>query len=295
MILTNLVIIVDVKKLERKSLEIKNLVLDTFAAGRTGHIPSSYSCAEIMTALFYGGVMRFDPKNPKWDGRDRFILSKGHAGIIYYSILADLGFFPKEELSKFGRAGGLCSVHVDSHVPGVEANSGSLAGGFGVAIGMAHAAKMDLKNHLVVALLGDGECYEGAIWEGAMHAAFYKLNNLVTIIDHNHMCCTGFIEDRMGIEPLDKKWEAFGFDVQCINGHNFSEILSALSGIRCRKSSKPLCIIADTIKAKGLPSVENTPLCHGWTPNSEEILEKARRELNGGDENYAEHEGCFLG
>ena len=270
----------DIEQLEKKSLEIKNSVLDTFSAGRTGHIPSSYSCADIMTALFYGGVMRFDFENPKWAERDRFILSKGHAGIIYYTILADLSFFPKEELSRFGCAGGICSVHVDSRVPGVEVSSGSLACGFGIAVGMAHAAKMDMKNHLIFALLGDGECYEGAIWEGAMHAAFYKLNNLVTIIDHNHMCCTGFIEDRMGIEPLDKKWESFGFDVKCIDGHNFKEILGALEGIRCKKSAKPLCIIADTVKGKGLPSVENTPLCHGWAPVKEEALNQARKELN---------------
>ena len=269
------------QKLRDKTLEIKNLVLDVFEQGHTGHIASSYSCAEILVALFYGNILRFDPQNPKWPDRDRFILSKGHAGIIYYSILSDLGFFPKEELMRFGSAGSICGVHVDGRVPGVEANAGSLAGGFGVAVGMAHAAKLDLKNHLVFALLGDGECYEGAIWEGAMHAAFYKLNNLIAIVDHNHMCCTGFIENRMGIEPLDKKWEAFGFDVECIDGHNFDEILNVLSRIRCRKSSKPLCIIADTVKAHGLISVENTPLCHGWAPKSAEVFSKARAELNG--------------
>lgn len=268
--------------LKAKTLEIKNLVLDAFEAGRAGHIPSSYSCAEIMTALFYGGIMRFDPQNPKWDGRDRFVLSKGHAGIIYYSVLADCGFFPKDELKKFASHGGMCGVHVDSHVPGVEANSGSLAGGFGVAVGMAHAAKMDMKNHLVFALLGDGECYEGVIWEGAMHAAHYKLNNLITIVDHNHMCCTGFIEDRMGVEPLDEKWRSFGFEVKCIDGHNIDEILNALKGIRCRKSSKPLCIIADTVKGNGISFVENTPLCHGWAPSKPEILAKTREEINKG-------------
>ena len=266
--------------LQNKVNSIKNLVLDTFSVGRVGHIPSSYSCAEIMTALFYGDILRFNPENPNWDGRDRFVLSKGHAGIIYYSILADLGFFSKEELTRFGCAGGMCGVHVDSHVPGVEVNTGSLGGGFGVAVGMAHAAKLDMKNHLVFALLGDGECYEGAIWEGAMHAAHYRLNNLITIIDHNHMCCTGFIEDRLGIEPLDEKWRSFGFEVKSVNGHCLEEILTALEGIRCRKSSKPLCIIADTVKCKGLPSVENTPLCHGWTPSSDEALAKARAELN---------------
>lgn len=267
-------------ELKEKSFEIKNLVLDAVSAGHTGHIPSSFSSADILTTLFYGDVIRFDPADPKWDGRDRFVLSKGHAGVIYYSILADLGFFPEEEMSRFGCPGGLCGVHVDCHVPGVEANAGSLGGGFGVAIGMAHAAKLDMKNHLVFALLGDGECYEGAIWEGAMHAAFYKLNNFVTIVDHNHMCCTGFIEDRMGMEPLDEKWRAFGFDVKCVNGHDYDDLLDALGSARSRKSAKPLCIIADTVKANGLPSVSNTPLCHNWVPRTSEEIAAARAELN---------------
>lgn len=269
------------KNLQKKSLQIKSMVLDAVEIGHTGHIPSSFSCADILTVLFYGGIMRFDPTNPKWDGRDRFVLSKGHAGVIYYSILADLGYFPREEIARFGCSGGLCGVHVDSHVPGVEANAGSLGGGFGVAVGMAHAAKLDMKNHLVFALLGDGECYEGAIWEGAMHAAFYKLNNLVTIIDHNHMCCTGFIEDRMGIEPLDEKWRSFGFDVKCVNGHDYDELLDVLGGVRSRKSAKPLCIIADTVKAYGLPSISNTPLCHNWVPKTAEEIAFARAELRG--------------
>ncbi len=146
---------------------------------------------------------------------------------------------------------------------------------------MALAAKLDQKNHLVFALLGDGECYEGAIWETVMHAASFRLNNLIAVIDHNHMCCSGFIEDGIGMEPLDKKWEAFGFDVRNVDGHNFKSLMQAFAGIRCRKSSKPLCIIADTVKAKGLASVENTPLCHGYVPNKTEMLELARQELKG--------------
>ncbi len=269
-----------IQSLERKSLQIKNAVLDVFEKGHSGHIASSFSCAEILTALFYGDVMRFDSNVPKWDGRDRFLLSKGHAGIIYYTILADLGYFPKSELDKFAQAGGKVGVHVHTSVPGVEANSGSLASGFGVAVGMALAAKLDRKNHLVFALLGDGECYEGAIWESALCAAGKHLNNLVVIVDHNHMCCSGFIADNLPNEPLDKKWEAFGFDVVNINGHDFEEIMGALSGIRCRKSDRPICIIADTVKAHGLTSVENTPLCHGFAPVKPEVMERSRRELN---------------
>lgn len=270
-----------IDELQKKTLEIKNLVLDVFEKGKSGHISSSYSCAEILTVLFYGGIMRFRPEEPKWDGRDRFVLSKGHAGIIYYSILADLGFFPKEELNLFAKKGGKVGVHVHTSVPGVEVNTGSLASGYGVAVGMALAGKMDLKNHLVFAVLGDGECYEGAIWESANFASGRNLNNLITIVDHNHMCCSGFIEDNLGNEPLDEKWRAFGFEVVIVNGHSIGELQNALKGVRCRKSKKPLCIIADTVKANGLPSVENTPLCHGFAPVKQEVLERTRMELNG--------------
>ena len=201
-----------IKQLEEKTQEIKYAILGVFENSHSGHIASSYSCAELLVAIFYGDVMRFDPANPKWDGRDRFLLSKGHAGIIYYVVLSDLGFFPKSELDRFAQLGGKIGVHVHTSVPGVEANSGSLAGGFGVAVGMALAAKLDMKNHLVFALLGDGECYEGAIWESAMFAAGKHLNNLVVIVDHNHMCCSGFISDNLPIGQLEKKWDAFGFD-----------------------------------------------------------------------------------
>lgn len=266
-----------------KALMLKNLVLDTFEKGKCGHIPSSYSCAEILTMLFYGNIMNFHPNDPKWDGRDRFVMSKGHAAIIYYSILADLGFFPKTELDFFSKKGGKVGVHVHTSVPGIEVNSGSLASGFGVAVGMALAAKLDMKNYLIFALLGDGECYEGAIWEAANFASGRNLNNLITIVDHNHMCCSGFIEDNLGNEPLDEKWRAFGFDVKTINGHDYNDLTNVFLGIRCRKSKKPLCIIADTVKANGLASVENTPLCHNFVPIKPEVMERCRRELNGRD------------
>lgn len=269
--------------LQKKAAELRGLVLDVYEAGKMGHISSSFSSMEIMTALFYGGVMRFRPAEPAWEQRDRFILSKGHAGILYYSILADLGYFPKSALRVYGHEGSPLGVHVDYRVPGVEASSGSLACGLGIACGMALAAKLDQKNHMVFALLGDGECYEGAIWESAMHAAHLRLNNLVVIVDHNHMCCSGFIEENVGIEPLDQKWRAFGFDVACVDGHDCGALLQAFAGIRCRKSARPLCVIADTVKAKGLSSVENTPLCHGYAPNSPEAIAAARKELEGSD------------
>lgn len=273
--------------LQQKAAQLRHLVLDTYEAGKMGHIPSSFSCIEIMTALFYGGVMRFRPSEPTWEQRDRFLLSKGHAGILHYSILADLGYFPISGLSNYGKQGSPLGVHVDYRVPGVEASSGSLGCGFGIAAGMALAAKLDQKNHLVFALLGDGECYEGAIWETAMHAAHYRLNNLITIVDHNHMCCSGFIEDNVAMESLAQKWDAFGFDVICVDGHDLGALLDAFSGIRCRKSARPMCIIADTVKAKGLASVENTPLCHNYAPSSPEAIAAIRNELERGESSYA--------
>lgn len=267
------------EQLKQKAAQLRRLVLDTYETGKMGHISSSFSSIEIMTALFYGGVMRFRPDEPDWEHRDRFLLSKGHAGLLYYSILADLGYFPMSELRNYGKAGSQLGVHVDYRVPGVEATSGSLACGFGIAGGMALAAKLDLKDHLVFALLGDGECYEGAVWETAMHAAHYRLNNLVAIVDHNHMCCSGFIEDNVSIGSLEQKWTAFGFDVICVDGHDLGQMLCAFAGVRCRKSVKPLCIISDTVKAKGLTSVENTPLCHGYAPSSPEAIMAAKTEL----------------
>lgn len=275
--------------LVQKAAQLRRLVLDTYEIGEMGHISSSFSSVEIMTALFYGNVMRFRPGEPGWAQRDRFLLSKGHAGLLYYTILADLGYFPMSELRGYGKAGSRLGVHVDYRVPGVEATSGSLACGFGIACGMALAAKLDMKDHLVFALLGDGECYEGAIWETAMHAAHYRLNNLVAIVDHNHMCCSGFIEDNVSMGSLAQKWEAFGFDTACVDGHDLRQLLHTFSGVRSRKSVKPLCVIADTVKAKGLPSVENTPLCHGYAPNSPDAIAAAKAELERSVSNHASY------
>ncbi len=269
----------DIEELHKKTLEIKKLILDSFEECHCGHIASSYSCAEILVSLYYGGLLRYNPKEPKWEGRDRFILSKGHAALILYTILADVGFFDKTELFKLGKNDGKAGVHGHITLPGVEINTGSLASGFGVAAGMALAAKKSLRNHMIFALLGDGECYEGAIWETAAFASGYGLNNLITIIDHNHMCCSGFIEDNLSFEPLGRKWEAFGFDVCYADGHDIRSLLAVFERIRCRKSNKPLCLIADTVKAHGLKSVENTPLCHGYAPLKSEAIKDARREL----------------
>lgn len=223
--------------------------------------------------------MRVDPQNPSWTERDRFVLSKGQSSVILYPILADLGFFPEEELSRFNQADGIFGVHLQHDVPGVEITSGSLGHGFGVATGIAMGAKMNRELYMVFALLGDGECYEGSIWESAMFASHNRLNNLIAIVDRNHLCVTDFTENIEELEPLDKKWESFGWRVININGHSFSEILDSLNGFRSRKHGKPLVIIADTVKGKGISFMCDAPLWHGMAPKGEFAI-NAKNELN---------------
>jgi len=268
-----------IEALKEKAKYIRNQVLDMCVKAGTGHVTSSFSSTELLVALYYGGILKFDPKNPKWKDRDRFILSKGHASPLLYAVLADLGFFPKEELSKFCQADGIFGVHLQNDVPGVEITSGSLGQGFGVAAGLALAAKMNQEPYLTFVLLGDGECYEGSIWETAMFASHNRLNNLIALVDRNWLCVTDFTEKILALEPMREKWKSFGWETININGHSFKEIFNALKGFRSRKSTKPLVIIANTIKGKGVSFMSNIPLWHSVAPKGEEII-KAKEELN---------------
>lgn len=266
-----------IDELESKAKHLRQVVLDMCVAAGTGHVTSSFSCAEVLVALYYG-VMRFRPTEPKWEGRDRFIMSKGQASPLLYAVLADLGFFPADWLKGFCQTDGHFGVHLQHDVPGVEITAGSLGHGFGVATGMALAAKMDRKLWLTFALLGDGECYEGSIWEAAMFAAHYRLNNLVAIVDRNYLAATDFTEDMVELEPLGDKWRAFGWEVEEIDGHDFGAILDALEGVRSRRSARPKCIIATTVKGKGVGFMSDDPLWHAVAPRGDEI-EVARTEL----------------
>ena len=268
----------NLEQLEAKAKEIRNLVLDMCTTAKTGHVTSAFSCVEILVALHYAGVMRFDPMNPEWEGRDRFILSKGQASVILYPILADLGFFPKSDLDSFCKADGKFGVHLQHSVPGVEITSGSLGMGFGIATGTALAAKKDRTLPMTFALLGDGECYEGSIWEAAMFAAHNDLNNLVAIVDRNYQCVTNFTENIVALEPMGKKWASFGWQVKRINGHSFSELLGALEGVRARRNRQPLVIIADTVKGQGVSFMEFNPIWHGAAPSGDEA-KQAKAEI----------------
>ena len=261
-----------VEELEKKAVQIRRDVLDMCCKAGTGHVSSSFSCVEILVALYYGGILSHDPKNPDWHDRDRFIMSKGQASVLLYPILADSGYFPKEEIDKFCQADGKFGVHLQHDVPGAEITAGSLGMGFGIATGMAQAAKMDRKLNMVFALLGDGELYEGSMWEAAMFAAHNRLNNLVAFIDRNYLCVTNFTENMLELEPMEEKWQSFGWNTKTINGHSFEEIFQALDGVRSRKSAKPLVIIADTIKGQGISFLCYEPLWRGIPPSGDQYV-----------------------
>jgi len=269
-----------ISDLRKKSFVIRKTMLEMCIKAGTGHVTSSLSCIDILVALYYGKVLRFDPKNPNWENRDRFILSKGQASPALYTILADLGYFDKKELRKFAQKDGKFGVHLQQDVPGIEITSGSLGHGFGIAAGLALGAKMNRQLHLVFALLGDGECYEGSIWETAMFASHNKLNNLVAIVDRNYLCVTDFTENLVELEPMGDKWLSFGWEVCRLDGHSFENMLEILKTVRSRRSSRPLLIIADTIKGEGIECLSNIPLWHGLAPKGKDA-QMCRVDLEG--------------
>ena len=267
------------QKYEKKAQELRNVILDMTTKAGTGHLTSSLSCTEILTALYYGNILKYDPKNEHWEGRDYFIMSKAQASPLFYAVLADVGYFPKSELDNFAQKNGKMSVHLQSDVPGSEILCGSLGCGYGIATGLALAFKKNRVHNVVYSLLGDGECYEGSIWETAMFVAHNHLNNLITIVDRNYVCATHFVEDELSIEPFADKWKAFGFDVREIDGHSFEEIFDALKMSHTHCNAKPLVIIADTVKGRGIPMVENDWHWHGISI-PEKLYNKAKAELN---------------
>jgi len=260
--------------LKFKSKELRLSILNAIYRSGKGHIGGAYSCMDILVALYYGGIMKFDPKNPKWDQRDRFIMSKGHAGIALYAILSDLGYFNKSELELFNN-GNMLGEHPDNNIPGIEINSGSLGHGLGIGAGMALAAKMNANKYRTFVLLGDGECYEGSIWEAAMFAAHHNLKNLTAIVDRNGLCIHGTTEEINHLDPLDKKFESFGWYVDNIDGHNINEIIS---NIKVNHSSKPRMVIANTVKGKGVSFMENVSSWHHGGI-SDELYDQAKKEL----------------
>lgn len=242
------------------------------------HIGSVLSVADIV-AVLYAAVARVNPDDPQWDGRDRIILSKGHAGAAIYAALAECGFFDVAELATHYADGSRLSGHV-SHkgVPGVELSTGSLGHGLSVAAGMAYAAKLDGKQHRVFAILGDGECDEGSVWEAALVANHYGLGNLVVIVDHNRMQSLDYCENTIALNPFADKWRAFGWNTIEVDGHDHEALQVALED--CRGSAKPTVVVAETIKGKGVSFMEQNILWHYRFPHEGEEYDNAVAELD---------------
>ena len=258
----------------------KNLrrhVITMTATAGSGHPGGSLSAAEIITALYFR-TLHHDPENPQWSERDRFVLSKGHAAPILYAALAEAGYFPVAELATLRKMDSRLQGHTDRNLtPGVEMSAGSLGIGLSFAVGVALAARVDSKTYQTYALLSDGECEEGQTWEAALAAAHFNLDNLTAMVDCNGMQLSGWTRDIMQLEPLIRKWQAFGWHVIDIDGHDFDQILTAFSKAEKMKG-KPTVIIARTVKGKGVSFMENNVVFHGKAPTWQEA-EKALKEL----------------
>ena len=259
----------NIKTSELLAKKVRKHTLQMTQLGKSSHIGSNLSIADIL-AVLYGSILHYNSNNPKLENRDRFILSKGHAGAALYATLAECGFMPLEKLKTHCQNGSDLSGHI-SHkgIPGVELSTGSLGHGLPVACGIALAAKINKKKHRVFALLSDGECDEGSNWEAILFAAHHKLNNLTVIIDRNRLQSIYSTEDTLALEPFSDKWKSFGWDVIDVNGHNHNELFQSCSNDKNSKT-KPLCIIANTIKGKGVSFMENNTLWHYRSPQEEE-------------------------
>lgn len=271
--------ITDVRELEKIATNIRISIIEEVHSGKSGHPGGSLSCADILTALYFN-QMNINPEEPKAQGRDRFVMSKGHASPALYATLAERGYFDKDELKSFRKMESFLQGHPDmAKVPGVDMTTGSLGQGLSCANGMAMASKLNKDGIRVYCLLGDGEIEEGQVWEAAMTASHYKLDNLCVIVDNNNLQIDGELENVMCPYPIDEKFKSFGFEVLSIDGHDFKDILEAFSKARKIKG-KPTAIIAKTIKGKGVPFMENQVGWHGKAPNDEEYAE-AINELKG--------------
>lgn len=257
--------------------KVRQLIIEGVFNAKSGHPGGSLSAADIFTYLYFK-ELNVDPKNPKWADRDRFVLSKGHCCPGLYAALAIKGYFPEEEIKSLRHIGAMLQGHPDMKgTPGVDMSSGSLGQGVSAACGMALAAKMDNVSYRVYAMLGDGECEEGQVWESAMFAAHHNLDNLCYIVDYNGLQIDGKVSEVAGLEPLDKKFESFGFEVIKICGHCFNQIEEAFEKAKSIKG-KPTVIIAETVKGKGVSYMEDQVGWHGKAPNQEQY-EIALNEL----------------
>lgn len=246
----------------------KEIFIQAYHA-KGAHMGGAFSVADILGVLYFDDVLNYHPDDPYWEERDKLILSKGHAGVALYAALALAGYFSKEHLKTFCQVGSNLGGHPKiNEIPGVEASTGALGHGLSFAIGIAYANKIDCRRSHVYAILGDGECQEGSVWEGALSAPTLELDNLTVIIDHNKLQAMDALEKIVHMEPLADKWKAFGWNVAEIDGHNYTEIKDALL-TRC--TGRPTLVIANTVKGKGVSFMENVPIWHYRMPNEQEM------------------------
>lgn len=261
-----------IEQLSRVAYTIRRRTIETSARAKIPHLGSCLSCVELLIALYWQ-ELRINPASPDAPDRDRFVLSKGHGAPVLFQVLAERGFFPVERLSEFGQPGSVFHEHPPKpgYIPGVEAATGSLGHGLPMALGMAIAQRIQGSNNRCYALLSDGECNEGSIWEAAMFASVQNVHHLTALIDYNKWQATGRSQDVMGLEPLAAKWEAFGWHAQQIDGHDFEAIGKALEEASL-ETNKPSVIVADTIKGKGVSFMEDDNNWHYRTPNTQELV-----------------------
>ena len=271
----------DTLKLKKIAQNVRINIIKMLAEAKSGHPGGSLSMVDILTVLYFE-KMNIDVKNAKWENRDRLVLSKGHGAPGLYAVLAERGFFKKEELLKLRKCGAMLQGHPDMKgTPGVDMSTGSLGQGLSVANGMAMAGKLDGKDYRVYAIAGDGEIQEGQIWEAAMSSAHYKLDHLTLLIDHNGLQIDGSNDEIMGVNPIPEKFRAFGWNVIEINGHDFEQIEAAITMAQTIKG-RPTAIIAETIKGKGVSFMENQVGWHGKAPSLEQ-RDQAVAELESGE------------
>ncbi|MFI3164225.1 MAG: transketolase [Bacillota bacterium] len=270
-----------VADLESQASILRRTALTMIYHANSGHPGGSFSAADIITALYFD-ELNIDPKNPKWEDRDRFVLSKGHVCPILYSALMLRGFFPKEEIENLRKFGSILQGHPDmKKCPGIDISTGSLGQGISCAVGMAIAGKMDGKDYRTFTLVGDGESQEGQVWEAIQTSVKYKLDNFVMFLDNNGLQNDGFCDDIMPVGDLAKKVEAFGMETYTADGHSIQSILEAIEKVNAGKGNgKPKCIVCKTIKGKGVSFMENVPVWHGMAPNAEQFA-IAMEELGG--------------
>lgn len=264
--------------------EVRKRIFKTAYFGGGGHIASALSMTEIISVLYFKDILKYNPLNPNWEQRDKFILSKGHACLALYSVLSIAGYFDEKELLNFCKVDSRFGGHPKMYeIPGVEASTGALGHGLSFGLGVALSNKIDKNNSNVYVIIGDGECQEGSIWEAIMSAANYKLDNLTVIVDYNKLQAMDKISSILEIEPFCNKWQSFGWNVKEIDGHNINEIYAALTE---KTIDKPKVIIANTIKGKGISFMENIPIWHYRMPDTDELeivikeLGLSKQELN---------------